>query len=168
MNRPVKPIPLGGITPRPIASRLPTFGWADPKSLLVEPDYQRDLSTRSIKLIRRIAENFDWLHVKPPVCARSNGKLCVIDGQHTAIAAASRGLPRIPVMIVEARDVERRAKAFVAHNTDLLNVTPIQLWHSRLAAGDVDVRAAASACKAAGVTPAVLNQAMGAGSRGRR
>jgi hypothetical protein len=32
MSRPVKPIPLGGITPKPIA-RLPTFGWADPKTL---------------------------------------------------------------------------------------------------------------------------------------
>jgi hypothetical protein len=32
MSRPVKPIPLDGITPKPIA-RLPTFGWADPKTL---------------------------------------------------------------------------------------------------------------------------------------
>jgi hypothetical protein len=151
MNRPIKPIPLIGITPKPIVSKPPVFGWADPKTLLVEAEYQRDLSSRSIKLIRRIAEHFDWLHVKPPVCARSNGKLCVIDGQHTAITAASRGLPKIPVMIVEAREVERRAKAFVAHNTDRLNVTPVQLFVSRLAAGDKEALAAQRVAKGAGV-----------------
>src|SRR5579863_10262422 len=100
MNRPIRPIPLVGITPKPISSRLPVFGWADPKTLLVEDEYQRGLTKRSIQLIRRIAENFDWLHIKPPVCARgANGKLCIVDGQHTAIAAASRGLTKIPVMI---------------------------------------------------------------------
>jgi hypothetical protein len=84
------------------------------------------------------------------------GLACVrrlYEDMYGGIAAASRGLAKIPVMIVEARDVERRGKAFVAHNTNRLNVTPIQLWHSRLAAGDVNIRAAASACRAAGVTP---------------
>jgi hypothetical protein len=79
----------------------------------VQPEYQRDLTKRSITLIRDIAETFSWLHIKPPVCARDgNGNLCVIDGQHTAIAAASRGLKKIPVMIVEALDPALRAGAF--------------------------------------------------------
>lgn len=151
--RAIKPLPLIGITPKPIPSQQPRFGWANPTDLLVEAEYQRGLTARSIKLIRKIAESFDWLHVKPPVCARGAGnKLCVIDGQHTAIAAASRGVPKIPVMIVEASDIKRRARAFVAHNTDRLNVTPVQLFLSRLAAGDKSALAAQKVATAAGVT----------------
>ena len=152
MLRPIKPIPLTGLEPKLIGSKPPIFDWADPKTLLVEDEYQRRLTKRSITLIRKIAVGFDWLHIKPPVCARGAGaKLCVIDGQHTAIAAASRGILKIPIMIVEAPEVERRAKAFVAHNTDRLNVTPLQLFASRLAAGDKAARGAEKAAKASGV-----------------
>jgi len=151
--RPIKAIPLIGIKPKAIPSEPPRFGWANPCHLLVEPEYQRGLTKRSITLIRNIAENFNWLHIKPPVCARGAGnKLCVIDGQHTAIAAASRGVPKIPVMIVEASDVKQRAQAFVAHNTDRLNITPVQLFMSRLAAGDKGAVAAQKAATDAGVT----------------
>ena len=75
-----------------------------------------------------------------------------MDGQHTAIAAASRGVEKIPVMIIEAPEMARRARAFVAHNTDRLNVTPLQLFASRLAAGDRGALAAQRAAKSAGVT----------------
>lgn len=154
MKRPIRAIPLPGITPKPLTSKPPVLGWADPTTLLVEGEYQRGLTRRSMLLIRRIAENFDWLHVKPPVCAReAGGKLCIVDGQHTAIAAASRGIRKIPIMIVEAKEIASRAKAFVAHNTDRLNVTPTQLWHSRLAAGDPATKQAHAVCIAAGVTP---------------
>ena len=153
MLRPIKPIPLIGVEPQPIGSKPPVFGWAKPGDLLVEAEYQRNLTKRSITLIRRIAGEFCWLHVKPPVCARGrDGRLCVIDGQHTAIAAASRGVEKIPVMIVEAPEIERRAKAFVAHNTDRLAVTPLQLFASRLAAGDASAKAADKAARLAGVT----------------
>ena len=151
--RPIKPIPLIGIEAAPITSKPPVFDWAKPTDLLVEAAYQRNLSKNSITLIRRIAASFDWAHLKPPVCARSDdGKLFVIDGQHSAIAAASRGLPKIPVMIVEAPDVCRRARAFVSHNTDRLNITPLQMFASRLAAHDPGAVAAERASKAAGVT----------------
>jgi hypothetical protein len=101
MLRAIKPIPLIGLSVRDIPSAPPRFDWADPKTLLVEDDYQRRLTKRSITLIRKVAENFDWLHIKPRVCTHGTGnKLCVIDGQHTAIAAASRGVAKIPVMIV--------------------------------------------------------------------
>jgi hypothetical protein len=154
MKRPIRPLPLPNSVYRPVSSKLPVFGWADPTSLLVEGEYQRGLTRRSMLLIRRIAENFDWLHVKPPVCAREpGGKLCIVDGQHTAIAAASRGITKIPIMIIDAKEIASRAKAFVAHNTDRLNVTPTQLWHSRLAAGDAVAKQAHAICLSAGVTP---------------
>ncbi|MFZ0270968.1 MAG: ParB N-terminal domain-containing protein [Acidobacteriaceae bacterium] len=162
--RPIKAIPLIGIDTKQAISlaKPPTFQWVDPLLLRVESDYQRDLTKRSITLIRHIAEHFNWLHIKPPVCAaHKNGNLCVIDGQHTAIAAASRGIKKIPVMIVEAEETTHRAAAFVAHNTNRLNITPIQLFHSRLAAGDEDVRAAVSICRASGVMPARAQPANG-------
>jgi hypothetical protein len=44
--RPIKAIPLIGINPKSIGDALPRFGWADPKTLLVEDDYQRRLTKR--------------------------------------------------------------------------------------------------------------------------
>lgn len=153
MLRPIKSIPLIGIEPQPIGSQPPTFDRVRPGDLLIEAEYQRNLTKRSITLIRKIAEGFCWLHIKPPVCAKGgDGKLCVVDGQHTAIAAASRGVDKIPVMIVEAPEIERRARAFVAHNTDRLAVTPLQLFASRLAAGDASAKVADKAARLAGVT----------------
>ena len=151
MLRPIKSIPLINLVLQPVPEKMPVFSYADPTTLLVEGEYQRELSKASITLIRKIAAGFNWLHVKPPVCARSNGKLCVIDGQHTAIAAASRKIPKIPVMIVEAVEMETRAGAFVAHNTNRLNITPMQLFHSRAAAGDKSARLAKRVCSNAGI-----------------
>ena len=167
MLRAIKPIPLIGLTVKDISSSPPRFDWADPQTLLVEDDYQRRLTKRSITLIRKIAENFDWLHIKPPVCARGTGdKLCVVDGQHTAIAAASRGVAKIPVMIIEAPEMARRARAFVAHNTDRLNITPLQLFASRIAAGDKGALAAQRVAKAAGVNLCRVQPANGMWSVG--
>src|ERR1700733_6753304 len=151
--RPIKAIPLVGLKLNEIKSSLPTFEWVDPRLLQVEAAYQRNLAQKSITLIRRIAASFDWAHLKPAVCARAgDGKLFVLDGQHTAIAAVSRGVDKIPVMIIDAGDVRRRAKAFVSHNTDRLNITPLQMFASRLAAEDPTALAAQRAAKGAGVT----------------
>jgi hypothetical protein len=151
--RPIKPIPLVGLKLCDIQSKLPVFEWVDPSTLLVEAAYQRNLAKKSITLIRRIAATFNWAHLKPAVCARAgDGKLFVLDGQHSAIAAVSRGVEKIPVMIVEAEDVRRRARAFVSHNTDRLNITPLQMFASRLAAEDPAALAAQRAATAAGVT----------------
>ncbi len=60
----------------------------------------------------------------------------MVDGQHTAIAAVSRRVSKTPLMIVEAPKVARRARAFVAHNTDRLAITPMQLFHSLVVAAD--------------------------------
>ena len=68
--RAIKPIPLVGLTMREIPSSPPRFRFGGSEDALVEDDYQRRLTKRSITVIRKIAENFDWLHIKPPVCAR--------------------------------------------------------------------------------------------------
>ncbi len=62
-----------------------------PSTLLVDERYQRGLSERSIKLIRKIVSEWDWRAFKPPVVVDVGAGLEVIDGQHTAIGAATHG-----------------------------------------------------------------------------
>src|SRR5262245_49208195 len=109
--RKIAPIPVPNLVPATIGEVGPTFEWASPGDLWVEETYQRNLSERSISLIRKIVANWSWAGIKPPICARDeDGRLVVVDGQHTAIAAASHGgIPSIPIMIVPAGDAKGRA-----------------------------------------------------------
>jgi hypothetical protein len=82
-----------------------------------------------VKLIRKIVQTWDWSRMKPPICARDeSGRLFVVDGQHTSIAAARHpGIKKIPVMIVNVDTVEGRASAFIGHNRDRVAMTSMQL-----------------------------------------
>lgn len=134
-----------------LLSEPPELRLVSPTSLRVEPAYQRDLSGKSIKLIRKIVIGFDWIKFKPPICAETPDGLFVIDGQHTAIAAASHPeIKTIPVMVVKAVRIERRAEAFVAHNRDRLTMTPAQVFYGDVAAGRQDAIAVLKAVTAAG------------------
>jgi len=110
-------------TGEPICERV------DPKSLFVDPAYQRNIGERGLRQIRRIIEAWCWTKFKPPICAyaEEDGRtvLKVLDGQHTAIAAASHPhIDMIPVMIVEAAETAAQAAAFVGQNTQRVAVTP--------------------------------------------
>ncbi|NBU29216.1 MAG: hypothetical protein EBS42_13675 [Caulobacteraceae bacterium] len=150
---PVRPLPnLDELKPGAIPTGPPIFEDVDPASLLIEERYQRDLSDRSIALIERIIQNWDWRRFKPPVVAFADGGLQIIDGQHTAIAAASHpDIDLIPVMIVDAPALADRALAFVGHNRDRLQVTAMQLHHAAVAAGDEDALTLEQVCLRAGV-----------------
>lgn len=138
-KRPVKAIGLIGVEPGMADCGAPVFEDVDPLTLLIDGAYQRGLSDRSLLLIRKIVRNWDWRRFKPPIVARTDHGLEVIDGQHTAIAAATHpAISAIPVMIVGAVDQQSRAKAFVGHNRDRLGLTPMQMHHAALAAGDDD------------------------------
>lgn len=138
---------------QPITSALPSFRLERPTDLKIEEAYQRDISRKSIKLISKIAIGWDWAKFKPPVVADTKAGLFVVDGQHTAIAAASRkDIAKIPVMIVDASIVERRASAFVSHNRDRINMTPAQIFTGEVAAGDTTAKAIAKIIERAGVT----------------
>lgn len=138
-------------TGEPICERV------DPKTLFVDPAYQRSVGERGLRQIRRIIEAFDWTKYKPPICAYADHDgqtvLKVIDGQHTAIAAASHPhIDMIPVMIVEAADTTVQAAAFVGQNTQRLGVTPLQVFFAEVTAGDVDALDVLKTCERAGVT----------------
>jgi len=131
---------------------LPKFALCDPADLLVDEHYQRELSDRSMRLIRKIIAGFDWRRYKPPVVAEVNGQYHVIDGQHTAIAAVSHGgIKKIPVMIIDAAEISDRASAFVGQNRDRLAVTATQIYFAGVAGGDEDSLTVAQVCERAGV-----------------
>ena len=150
--REIRPIDVSHLKLTPPATGEPIFERVDPRTLLVDGSYQRDLSPASLKLIERIAANWDWRRFKPPVVAFADGGLQIIDGQHTSIAAASRpDIPAIPIMVVEAPAIEARAGAFIGHNRDRLAVSAMQLHHAAVAAGDVEAVAIEGVCGDAGV-----------------
>lgn len=134
----------------PIPTAAPLIEWMAPSDLLVEAAYQRDLSPKSMDLIKRIAERWDWRRFKPPIVAWSERGFEIIDGQHTAIGAATRGIDKIPVLVVEATDLTDRASAFVGHNQDRLAITPVQMHQAKLAAGDEDALTAQQVIDRAG------------------
>lgn len=123
-----------------------------PTTLSVDDRYQRGLSERSIKLIRKIVSEWSWTAFKPPVVVEVDGRLDVIDGQHTAIAAVTHGgIETIPVLVVQAASQETRASAFVRHNRDRIQVTATQLHNAMVAAGDEDAMTVFQVCERAGV-----------------
>lgn len=156
--RQIAPIDTTGLKPAAVDQDMPELSWAAPTSLFVDDVYQREVSGRSNRLVRKLVENFEWNRVKPVIAVRSDdGSLHVIDGQHTAIVAATLSIPRIPVMIVKAVNVDERARAFVGHNRDRVVVSPHALFNALVAANDAQASAAAKACRLAGVRIRVIS-----------
>lgn len=140
-GRPIQAIDIKQKRDRALSSP-PSFRLVCPTELNVEPAYQRDLSGKSLTLIRKIVVGWDWAKFKVPICAETDDGLFIIDGQHTAIAAASHPeIKKIPIMIVSAAAIERRAEAFVAHNRDRVVMSPFQILHAEAAAGGKEAKA---------------------------
>lgn len=151
-KRPILAIRLPDVVPCEITTLPPELRIIDPTTLHVDDRYQRGLSERSIKLIRKIVAEWDWTAFKPPVCVDVDGRLEVIDGQHTAIGAVTHGgIPQLPVLVVKAASHETRASAFVRHNRDRIQVTATQLHNAMVAAGDDDAMTIAQVCDRAGI-----------------
>lgn len=150
--RPVAGLKFPDIEPGGADMAKPEYAEVEPTSLLVDETYQRNLSERSRVLIRRLVASWDWRAYKPPSVVRVGDDLHVIDGQHTAIAAASHPLVgKIPVLIVDAPEQSGRAAAFVKLNRDRISVTQTQLHHALVQAGDEDAVTMAQVCERAGV-----------------
>jgi hypothetical protein len=145
--RPIEPVNIADLAPAVPTTGQPIFEYVDPRSLYVDATYQRDVSERGLRQIRKMVEAWDWRRFSPPTVVYgedADGKtvLIVIDGQHRSIAAASHpGIDAIPVMIVEAKETAEQAKAFVGTNVDRLAVTNLALLRAALAAGDEEALA---------------------------
>lgn len=156
--RPIKAMSFPDLKPATFADHKPVLDWVEPTSLMVDATYQRDLSERSIRLIRRTIEHFAWNRFKPPIVVRTGpATLHVIDGQHTAIATATLGIPKIPIFIVKAESLDERARAFVGHNSDRIVVSPFDIYRALLAAGDPDAVDVDNVCRRAGVRIRVIS-----------
>lgn len=161
--RGVRAISLAGLEAAAADTPPPEFEWVDPGTLLIDDGYQRNLSERSAKLIRKICTGWDWRRFKPPVCARTARGLEIIDGQHTAIAACSHPMvTTIPIMVVVAAERVDRAHAFIGQNRDRLGMTQMQLHYAAAAAGDEDAITIDQVCERAGVR--ILKSAPGNGA----
>jgi hypothetical protein len=149
--RQISPISFPSLVPADVGPR-PSIELVDPRKLFVEDRYQRNLSERSVSLIARIVTGFDWRAFKPPIVARRSDGVCVIiDGQHTAIGAASNpNVDLIPVVMVDAAEISDRAGAFLRHNRDRVGMTYMQIHHAAVAAGDEVAVAVEDACRRAG------------------
>lgn len=153
--RPIIPIMLpANMKPAKLDLDRPEVRMARISDLKVESSYQRDMTPKSMALIRKIVTGWDWAKFKLPICAeKEDGSLVVIDGQHTAIAAASHpGLAALPVLVVQAKTVEKRAESFVSHNRDRIAMSPLQLFHAEVAAGVEAAVGLLVVTKAAGVS----------------
>lgn len=156
--RPIKPLTLPDIKPAVLTGDKPSLQWVAPTALLVDGTYQRDLSERSLRLIKRMIGEFSWSRMKPPIVVKAGpASLHIIDGQHTAIAAATIGLPEIPVFIVHADNLDERARAFVGHNTDRVTVSSIDIYRALLASGDPDAQDVDNVCRRAGVRIRIIS-----------
>jgi len=154
--RQVAPIDMEQIEAGQLSSGPPIIEWVAPCSLYVDEAYQRNISPRGRKLIEKIVGSWDWSRFKPPICAfaevSGQSVLKVLDGQHTAIGAASHpGIKEIPVVVVEAADTASQAKSFVSHNTDRIAVTNLQLHRAALTSGDEKAVTVQQVCERAGV-----------------
>lgn len=151
-HRPIQPIAVNGFEPGGTPRAYPIFEDVDPRTLLVDEGYQRDSSERSLKLVRKIVAGWDWAKFKAPVAVLTDAGLELIDGQHTAIAAATHPeIEKIPVMIVDVQQRKERAAAFIGHNKDRVAVTTAQLHVAAIAAGDAEAITIEAVCEAAGV-----------------
>jgi len=153
-TRAIRPLPLpDNVIPNTPETAEPAILWVEPSALRVDPAYQRDLSRRSVALIQKIVSDFDWRRFKPPVVIESGEPGCfdIIDGQHTAIAAATHGgIARIPVIRVEVTAVTDKAKAFLGHNVDRVAMGSLQLFWAAVAAGDETALTVKQVCDRAG------------------
>ena len=144
---------LRGIEQSPIIGHPPVIEWINPRELYIEESYQRDVGENGTALIRKIVKEFSWHKFKTPIGFRApefDGVIVVVDGQHTSIASATRGIERIPVAVYENATEAERAAAFVAHNRDKIALTTQAIFKADLAAGDALAVAANRACEAAG------------------
>lgn len=156
--RPIAPLDLPQVPRATDFGRPPVLRWVAPTGLLVDETYQRELRRQSLALIKRIVAGWAWNRMKPPIVIEAPEGLHVIDGQHTAIAAATIGLPEIPIFLVDAGSIDERARTFVAHNRDRISMSPIDIHRALVAAGDDAALDVANVCRRAGVNIRTINQ----------
>lgn len=100
---------------------------------VVVPDYQRMFQDN---WAQEIAQNWNPLLFRPPLYGRrEDGKLDVIDGQHTVAALKLRGHTQAPGFIRDALPPAEEAGAFADLNTRRRGLRPFEVWRAEALAG---------------------------------
>jgi len=151
---PIKPLHKRGLPALNDPGPVPRLEWLPVESLVINAEYQRKLSDRSVTLIRKLYGSFDWSRLKAlSVVSVGDGTYEITDGQHTAISAATRGdIERLPCLVVDGtnRTVADNAGSFVAINSDRVAMTPMAMFWAKVAAEDEDAIDVVTGCKAVG------------------
>jgi len=130
----------------------PKLDWLSISDLVIDPEYQREITPRGRRNVRVIAAEFDWAMFSPVVVAPAgSSKFAIVDGQHRTTAAKLCGIERVPCYII---DVGRaiQARAFRAINGNITRMHTLHLHHAMVAAGDDQALRIADVCRKAGVT----------------
>jgi hypothetical protein len=97
------------------------------------PKYQRGLIE---KHVLDMTENWNPLLFRPPLLARrTDGKLDIIDGQHTIEAIRRRGHNEVPAIVREGVDYTAEAGTFADLNTRRRGLRPYEVWRAEVEAG---------------------------------
>ena len=120
--------------------------------LVVDDRYQRQIGYDGRKNALRIAAAFDWRKFTPVIVTPlPDGYFAIIDGQHRATAALTRGdVGMVPCMVVQVTAAEA-AEVFAAINGQVTRITALQLYAARVAAGDPSAHALQGVLDDAGV-----------------
>lgn len=146
----VAPVSDRNLKPRAPGKR-PALRWIPLARLAVSEAYQRGMAARSVTMIRKAVEAFDWARLKPlSVAARADGWFEVLDGQHTATILLMAGETEAPCLVLPDAAEAEKAEAFVGLNSSRVQVTPMQRHHAAVAAGRAEALAVEAAAHAAG------------------
>jgi len=123
-----------------VVGEIPEMMMVDPETLFVDDRYQRSIRTGGMRLIQNMVLQWDWTKYKPPVATEiSEGVYVIVDGQHTATAAATHpNVDKIPIFVVRNRDIEGQARAFVGHNKDRIPMKSIDIHRASVTSKDTD------------------------------
>lgn len=126
----------------PARGRQPSIEWVPIGELKIDPSYQRSIDTgASQKLIRQIAEQWDWdvLDILK-ISRRPDDSLFLVDGQHRRAAAELRGdIPQLPCVLKRCSGPDEEARLFMAANRGRKRMSRLDDFRAALAAGDQEM-----------------------------
>lgn len=106
--------------------------------VLVDDAYQRVLDQRWVD---RHVSVFDSRLLGTLTVTPQNGHYTVIDGQHRLRLAQAVGMTHVPCVVVDTDSHADAARVFVSVNRERRAVSPIDMYHADLLAGNVTAHA---------------------------
>jgi len=113
-----------------------TFRWVKKSLFNIDSRYQRDQVSQ--KKVMEIAKRWDWLLLGSiSVIEREDGSLWVFDGGHRVRASFYRDdIDMLPCLVHHVSSVNDEAKAFVARNTMVSNVSAFDRFRASVVANE--------------------------------